>query len=33
MSKKVYASYSTFRENVTQWSTLSEKMYYSNISS
>ncbi len=32
MSKKVYASYSAFRENVASWAALSEKMYYSTIS-
>ena len=32
MSKKVYESYSAFRENVTGWSKLSEKEYYSAIS-
>jgi len=33
MSKKVYESYSAFRANVTEWAELSEKMYYSAISS
>lgn len=33
MSKKVYDAYSAFRGNVTGWSALSEKMYYSGISS
>ena len=33
MSKKVYASYSAFQKNVTEWAALSEKMYYSTISS
>ncbi|MEE2754113.1 MAG: TRAP transporter substrate-binding protein [Candidatus Latescibacterota bacterium] len=33
MSKKVYDSYSAFHKNVTGWAELSEKMYYSRISS
>ena len=33
MSKKVYESYSAFRANVTEWAELSEKMYYTTISS
>jgi len=33
MSKKVYDSYSAFQKNVTGWAEISEKMYYTNISS
>lgn len=32
MSKKVYASFDTFRKNVTGWANVSEKIYYSSIS-
>jgi TRAP-type mannitol/chloroaromatic compound transport system substrate-binding protein len=33
MSKKVYASYSEFRSNVSSWGKLSEQQYYNAISS
>jgi TRAP-type mannitol/chloroaromatic compound transport system substrate-binding protein len=32
-SKKVYASYSAFQSDVSTWAELSEKMYYTSISS
>ncbi len=31
MSKKIYASFSAFRKNVSSWAELSEKVYYNNI--
>ena len=33
MSKKIYASFSEFQKNVNSWANLSEKEYYTGISS
>ena len=30
-SKKIYDSYSTYRDRATAWSELTEKIYYSNL--